>query len=73
VIQLSQNTKIDLALLLQSPETGARQSRLKLLYGKIKLFLSPGHQKEGSAFVTETPNAQIGVKFSQPNVEVRRN
>jgi hypothetical protein len=69
VIQLGKNTKVDLALLLQSPETGARQSRLKLWYGRIKLFLSFEHQKEGSSFEMETPNAQIGVKFSQPWVE----
>ena len=69
VINLGENTNMNIDELWQSPE-GARKSRLKVLWGKIRMFLSPGHQKEGSAFVTETPNAQVGVKFSQPSVEV---
>jgi hypothetical protein len=68
-LQLGQNTKIELADLLQT-ETGARQSRISLLWGRIRAFLAPGHQKQGSRFTVETPNAQVGVKFSQPDVEV---
>ena len=70
-LQLGQNTKIDIAALSQRPKTGARQSRLKLWYGQLRAFLSPGHQKEGSSFEVETPNAFAGVKFSQPEIEVR--
>lgn len=68
-LQLGQNTKIQLADLLQT-ETGARRSRISLAWGRIRAFLTPGHQKEGSRFDIETPNAQVGVKFSQPDVEV---
>lgn len=68
-LQLGQNTRIRLADLLQT-ETGARRSRISLVWGRIRAFLAPGHQKEGSSFIVETPNAQVGVKFSQPDVEV---
>ncbi len=43
---------------------------LKLFYGHLRAFLSGDHQKEGSSFEVETPNAQVGVKFSQPDVLV---
>jgi hypothetical protein len=68
-LRLGQNTKIDMATLAQRPETKARTSRIKLLYGKIQAFLSPGHQKEGSSFTIDTPNATAGVKFSRPVIE----
>lgn len=68
-LQFGENSKIEIAHLLQTP-AGARESRLKLLYGRVRMMLSGGHQKEGSSFVVETPQAQIGVKFSQPDVEV---
>ncbi|MCP4395686.1 MAG: FecR domain-containing protein [bacterium] len=68
-IQLGENTKLDIAVLTESPQ-GARQSGLKLFYGRLRAFLSGDHQKEGSSFEVETPNAQVGVKFSQPDVLV---
>jgi len=73
VIQLGENTKIGIDVLLQFPETGARKSRLKLLYGRIRTFLSFEHQKEGSSFTMETPNARIDATFSEPDIEVSYN
>jgi len=69
-LRLGQNTKIDIAALARRPKTQARKSRIKLLYGRIRAFLSPGYQKEDSAFTVETPNAVAGVKFSTPIVDV---
>lgn len=66
-LRLGQNTKIDITTLTQ--KTRARTSRIKLLYGKIRALLSPGHQKEGSSFTINTPNATAGVKFSRPVIE----
>ena len=48
-IQVRTNTRLTLDLLLYMPEQ-ARQSRLKLLYGRVRAFLSAGHQREGSKF-----------------------
>ena len=69
-LRLGQNTRIDLAVLAQRPQTGARTSYLKLAYGWIRGILAPGHQTAGSSFEIETPNAIVGVKFSQPDMEV---
>lgn len=69
-LRLRQNTKIDIAQLTQRPKTKARKSRVKLLHGWVRGLLSPGHQKKGSSFEVETPNALAGVKFSQPDFEV---
>jgi len=69
-LDLGENTKLDMSVLAQEPQSKARVSRLKLLWGKIRATLSPGHQKEGSSFDVETPNALVGVKFSKPDVEV---
>lgn len=69
-VLLKQKTRVNLDVLLQTPQTGARQSKLKLLYGRIRAFLSPGHQQADSTFEMETPNAHVGVKFSQPALEV---
>ncbi len=71
-LMVGENTRIDIAELTQTA-TGARVSSLKLLYGWLRARLSPGHQKDGSAFTVNTPNAVIGVKFSQPDVEVSYN
>jgi hypothetical protein len=68
-LKIGQNTKVEIAALAQRPKTGARKSRLKLWYGQVRAFLSPGHQKEGSSFEVETLNALAGVKFSQPDFE----
>jgi hypothetical protein len=68
-LELGENTKLDIAELSQTA-TGARVSRMKLLWGRIRANLSAGHQQAGSTFDIETPNALVGVKFSQPDVEV---
>jgi hypothetical protein len=68
-LQLGENTQVNLADLAQTA-TGARVSRVKMLWGRIRAKLSPGHQQAGSSFDIETPNALVGVKFSQPDVEV---
>lgn len=36
----------------------------------MRATLSPAHQKKGSSFTVETPNALAEVEFSQPDVEV---
>lgn len=69
LLELGENTKVDIAELSETA-TGARVSRMKMAWGWIRAKLSPGHQKEGSTFNIETPNALVGVKFSQPDVEV---
>jgi hypothetical protein len=71
-LELGENTKVDIAVLSQTA-IGARVSRVKLLWGRIRAFLSPQHQIEGSSFDIETPNALIGVKFSEPDIEVSYN
>ena len=69
LLELGENTKLDIAELSQTA-AGARVSHLKLLWGHIRTKLSSGHQQAGATFDIETPNALIGVKFSQPDVEV---
>ncbi len=69
-LQLSENTRLNLADLLENADTGARTSVIKLAWGKFRAILSPGHQEEGSAFSVETPNSLVGVKFSQPVITV---
>jgi len=69
LLELGENTKVNIAELSQAA-TGARVSRMKLLWGRIRAALSPGHQQTGSSFDISTPNALVGVKFSQPDVEV---
>jgi hypothetical protein len=69
LLELGENTKLDIAELSQTA-TGARVSRVKMAWGWIRAKLSSDHQKEGSKFDIETPNALVGVKFSQPDVEV---
>lgn len=68
-IRIGENTEISLRELTQTV-SGARISLLSLLAGRLRALLSPAHQHEGSAFTVETPNAQIGAKFSQPDIEV---
>jgi hypothetical protein len=67
LLEIQENTRVDLATLLQT-STGARVSRVKLLWGEIRAKLSGKHQQTGSSFDIETPNALIGVKFSSPDV-----
>jgi hypothetical protein len=68
-LHLGEKTQITVAELTQTA-TGARVSRMKLLWGRVRAFLSPQHQIEESSFNIETPNALIGVKFSEPDIEV---
>lgn len=69
-LELGEHTSISIDTLLQHQSTGARTSRIKLWWGRIRSFLAPGHQVEGSAYEVQTPNALVGVKFSQPDTEV---
>lgn len=69
-LELGEDTKLDLAVLRQEPGTKARTSKMKLLWGKLRSVLSPGHQGEGASFEVETPNVLAGVKFSQPVVTI---
>lgn len=68
-LHVGPRTTLDIAVLLQR-QNGARVSKIKLLNGQVRSFLVPNHQKKGSAFTIETPNATVGVKFSQPDIEV---
>ncbi len=68
-LEVGENTKVDLAVFSRTA-TGGRVSRIKLVWGRIRAALSPDHQQAGSSFNIETPNAIVGVKFSQPYVEV---
>ena len=69
-LELGEHTSISIDTLFQNQSTGARTSRIKLWWGRIRSFLAPGHQVEGSAYQVQTPNALVGVKFSQPDTEV---
>ena len=71
-LELGENSQVNLAELSQTA-TQARVSRIKLMWGWMRAKLSPDHQHEGSSFDIETPNAVIGVKFSQPDIEVSYN
>ena len=68
-VRLGENTEVALSALTQSAD-GARTSWLSLARGRLRALLSPQHQAAGSAFTVGTPNAQVGVKFSQPDFEV---
>lgn len=69
LLEIGENTNINITELTQTA-TGAHVSLVKLIWGRIRATLSPGHQQEGSSFTIQTPNALVGVKFSQPDVEV---
>ncbi|MCP4403401.1 MAG: hypothetical protein GY801_39600, partial [bacterium] len=69
-LTLGENTKVDISELSQPPGTKVRKSRLRLWAGKVRAFLSPGHQEKGSSFDVDTPNAIAGVKFSRPEIMV---
>ncbi len=69
-LQISESTKMDIAVLTQNISTQARASKINLWWGAVRSAISPAHQKEGSSYEVETPNALAGVKFSQPIVEV---
>lgn len=67
---VSENTNISFAKLTADPQTGARISRLILLWGKMRSLVSAGHQAKGSSYTIETPNAFTDIQFSQPDSEV---
>ena len=68
-LSFGENTKVDVSE-LSATESGARKSILRRVYGKIRAVLSPGHQKEDSAFEVPPPNTVTGVKFSHPEITV---
>jgi hypothetical protein len=63
-IELGEKTNITFSTLLEDPQTGARISRLELSRGKMRAFLSSGHQVSGSSFTAQTPNALVGMESS---------
>lgn len=67
---LAENSNLHIAKLTEDPQTGARISRLILLWGKMRSLVSSGHQAKGSSYVIETPNAFADIQFSQPDSEV---
>ncbi|GAK57049.1 OmpA/MotB domain protein [Candidatus Vecturithrix granuli] len=67
---VAENTNISIAKLAEDPQTGARTSRLILLWGKMRSLVSAGHQAKGSSYTIETPNAFTDIQFSQPDSEV---
>ncbi len=67
---VGENTNLHISVLTEDFRTGARTSRLKLLWGKVRALIAPGHQAEGSSFGVDTPNTLVGMKFSQPDSEV---
>jgi len=66
-LEIGEKTKFDLAVLTQDANTGARTSRIKLLWGRVKGFLS---REEEQSFEIEAPYIQAGVQFSEPTFEV---
>ncbi len=68
-LEIGEDTNLTLDVLMQNQQTGARKSRLKLWWGRVRSVLSPGHQAADSAFEVRTPNALAGVKFSEPDSE----
>jgi len=70
-LELGENTNLLMEQLAIEPYSEARVSRMKLLWGKMRAVLSPGHQQEGASFDIQTPNSLVGVKFSKPDVEVQ--
>lgn len=69
-LELGENTKMDITELVEVSDTGARVSRVRLLWGRLRTLLSPRHQTTGSSFTFETPNALAGVRFSEPDYEI---
>ena len=69
VIQLGENTRINIDDLSRTP-SGGRRSAFTAIVGWIRATLSPEHQRADSSFRVDTPNAQIGARFSQPDFAV---
>jgi outer membrane protein OmpA-like peptidoglycan-associated protein len=72
-LTIAEHADIKLDTLLKDEQTGARVSRLKLWWGKVRSVVAPGHQAPGSEFTVQTPNALAGVKFSEPDSEMQFN
>ena len=68
-IQIGENTRISIDDLRQT-SAGGRASALTMLVGWMRATLSPDHQRADSSFRVDTPNAQIGARFSQPDFAV---
>lgn len=68
-IQIGENTQINIDDLRQT-SAGGRVSGLTMLVGWLRATLSPDHQRADSAFTVDTPNAQIGTRFSEPHFSV---
>ncbi len=68
-IQIGENTRINIDDLRQT-SAGGRASALTMLVGWLRATLSPGHQGADSSFTVNTPNAQIGTRFSVPKFDV---
>ncbi len=66
---LGENTMINLSSLVEDPESRARTSRFELWQGSLRALLSAEHQKPGSSFTVQTPNALVGVISSEPDSE----
>ncbi|MCP4405030.1 MAG: FecR domain-containing protein [bacterium] len=69
-LELGENTNVTMLEFTQNLQTGARKSRIKLFWGRMRSWLSPGHQAPGSSYEVQTPNALAGVKFSEPDSEI---
>ncbi len=68
-LTLGENTMINLSSLVEDPESGTRTSRFELWQGSLRALLSAEHQKPGSSFTVQTPNALVGVISSEPDSE----
>ncbi|GAK57048.1 Fe2+-dicitrate sensor [Candidatus Vecturithrix granuli] len=69
-LKLGENTTINLSSLVEDAQTGTRISRFELWQGSLRSILSAEHQKPGSSFTVQTPNALVGVISSEPDSEV---
>ena len=63
-------TNITLTSLVEDSQTGARITRCELWQGTLRALLSADHQKPGSSFTVQTPNALVGVTAAEPESEV---
>jgi outer membrane protein OmpA-like peptidoglycan-associated protein len=72
-LTIAEHADMKFDTLLKDEQTGARVSRLKLWWGKVRSVVAPGHQAPGSEFTVQTPNALAGVKFSEPDSEMQFN
>lgn len=69
-ITLGEETNITLTSLVEDSQTGARITRCELWQGILRATLSADHQKPGSSFTVQTPNALVGVTAAEPDSEV---